>query len=168
MDARFEYDVCDLPFDGYFAPEEKRRPRRFGCPFSRRHFGPYGPGFGPNGPHFGPNGPQDFQRFHDNQGQPDGRGPGWEQQGSGWEQQGPPWGRFGPGWGRFGPGWGHQGPPRREGEGPADHYGPPGFGPGPDGRPQDFNGPNNEQFRRSWFWFRRGPSEGQDRPMGGS
>lgn len=167
MDARFEYDVCDLPFDGYFAPEEKRRPRRFGCPFSRGHFGQYGPGFGPygpgNGPHGPGNGPQDFQRFPGNQGPPDGRGPTWDQQTPGWEQQRPPWGRFGHGWGQ-------QGPPRREGDGPSDHfYGPPGYGSGLDGRPQEFSGPNNEQYRRSWFGFgRREPSEGQERPMGGS
>ncbi|KAF9415531.1 hypothetical protein HW555_006850 [Spodoptera exigua] len=37
MDAAVEHDICDIPFDGYFAPEVKRQARRSGCPFSRRH-----------------------------------------------------------------------------------------------------------------------------------
>ncbi|CAH0663702.1 unnamed protein product [Spodoptera exigua] len=37
MDAAVEHDICDIPFDGYFAPEAKRQARRSGCPFSRRH-----------------------------------------------------------------------------------------------------------------------------------
>uniref|UniRef100_A0A2A4JA96 Uncharacterized protein n=1 Tax=Heliothis virescens TaxID=7102 RepID=A0A2A4JA96_HELVI len=40
MKTHVEYDICDIPFDGYYAPPFQPKPKRFWCPLSRG-FGPH-------------------------------------------------------------------------------------------------------------------------------
>lgn len=141
-----EFDICDLPFDGYYAPQVERIYRPWGCPLSRHH-----------GHHHGPFGRPGFDHGPENYG---------SQHWLGHHRFGP----FEDGHRR--PGCGRWGPPKRDGNGPAEHqcHGPPGFPAGHYGRSHNFSGhgANRQHFGSQPWWFgRRGPSESQERPWTG-